>query len=75
MIVNITNDAWYRNSSGPYQHFSHAKIRAVMEGTTLIRVANTGVSGIISSKGITISKLSLGKAGIIDYRLNIKKIN
>ncbi len=74
LIVNITNDAWYRNSSGPYQHFSHSKIRAVMEGTTLIRAANTGVSGIISPKGITISKLSLGKEGIIDYRLNIKKI-
>ena len=40
-----------RNSSGPYQHFSHAKIRAVMEGVTLIRSANTGVSGIISPEG------------------------
>ena len=50
LIVNITNDAWYKNSSGPYQHFSHAKIRAVMEGVTLIRSANTGISGIISPR-------------------------
>ena len=45
-----------------------------MEGTTLIRASNTGISGIISPKGNIISKLGLGKEGVIDYRLNIKKI-
>ena len=74
LIVNITNDAWYKNSSGPYQHFSHAKIRAVMEGVILIRSANTGVSGIISPEGNILSKLSLENKGIIDYRLNIRTI-
>ena len=44
LIVNITNDAWYKNSSGPYQHFAHSKIRAVMEGVPLVRVSNTGIS-------------------------------
>ncbi|RPH05062.1 MAG: apolipoprotein N-acyltransferase [Alphaproteobacteria bacterium TMED93] len=74
LIVNITNDDWYKNSSGPYQHFSHSKIRAVMEGRTLIRSANTGISGIINPKGIVISKLGIQKEGVIDYRLNIKNI-
>ena len=72
--MNITNDDWYKNSSGPYQHFSHSKIRAVMEGRTLIRSANTGISGIINPKGIVISKLGIQKEGVIDYRLNIKNI-
>ena len=43
----------------PYQHFSHSKVRAVMEGATLVRAANTGISGIISPKGTVISKLGL----------------
>ena len=63
-----------KNSSGPYQHFSHAKIRAVMEGVTLIRSANTGVSGIISPEGNILRKLSLENKGIIDYRLNVRTI-
>ena len=74
LIVNITNDGWYKNSSGPYQHFSHAKIRAVMEGVTLIRSANTGVSGIISPEGNILRKLSLENKGIVDYRLNVRTL-
>ena len=50
-----------RIPQGPYQHFSHAKIRAVMEGVTLIRSANTGVSGIISPEGNILSKAKLRK--------------
>tara|TARA_Y100001968_G_C19404132_1_gene742691 strand:+ start:59 stop:1108 length:1050 start_codon:yes stop_codon:yes gene_type:complete len=74
LIINITNDAWYRDSSGPYQHFSLAKIRAVMEGLTLIRAANTGISGIIAPSGKVISKLSVDKKGVIDYKLNLKSV-
>ncbi|MEC8100091.1 MAG: apolipoprotein N-acyltransferase, partial [Pseudomonadota bacterium] len=74
LLINITNDAWYKKSSGPYQHFSLSKIRAVMEGLTLIRVANTGISGIIGPKGTTLIKLGLQKDGTIDYKLDIKEV-
>ena len=74
LIINITNDAWYNNSSGPYQHFSHAKIRAVMEGLTLIRAANTGISAIIGPTGNVLSKLGLEKEGVIDYKVNLSSI-
>ena len=74
LIVNITNDAWYKKSSGPYQHLSHSRIRAVMEGVTLIRAANTGISGVIGPNGKILKKLGLGQAGIIDYRLNVNSI-
>tara|TARA_B100000029_G_C17560818_1_gene953278 strand:+ start:11 stop:1540 length:1530 start_codon:yes stop_codon:yes gene_type:complete len=72
LIINITNDAWYRNSSGPYQHFALTRIRAVMEGLTLIRAANTGISGIIGPAGNVVTKLGLEKEGVIDYKLNLK---
>lgn len=50
-IVTITNDAWFGNTSGPYQHWSMAVFRAVENRKPLIRAANTGVSGFIDSNG------------------------
>jgi apolipoprotein N-acyltransferase len=51
LLINITNDAWYGRSSAPYQHFSMAVFRAVENQRTLIRSANTGVSGFIDPVG------------------------
>lgn len=50
-IVNVTNDAWYGDSSGPRQHFVQAQFRAVEEGIPVVRSANTGISGIIDPLG------------------------
>lgn len=60
-IVNITNDAWFGRTSGPYQHFAIAVFRSVENRKPLIRAANTGISGFIDSNGRIISKTSLFK--------------
>ena len=74
VIINITNDAWFGNTIGPIQHFLFAKIRAVEFGIPVIRVANTGYSGLVSPYGEVIKKLNFNKQGILSFKL-INKLN
>jgi apolipoprotein N-acyltransferase len=68
-MVNVTNDGWYADSAGPYQHLSMAVYRAVEEGIPLIRSANTGISAIIDPNGRIIQHINYGIAGFTDAPL------
>jgi apolipoprotein N-acyltransferase len=68
-LVNVTNDAWFGVSTGPYQHLTSARLRAVEEGLPMIRAANTGVSAVIDAYGGIVASLDMEKEGVIDRRL------
>tara|TARA_B100001989_G_scaffold236663_2_gene198752 strand:- start:1798 stop:3261 length:1464 start_codon:yes stop_codon:yes gene_type:complete len=59
LIVNVTNDGWYGKSAGPYQHLVQTKFRAIENNVPLLRVANTGVSGLFDNLGRTVKQTNL----------------
>jgi len=58
-IVNVTNDAWYGASPGPYQHFAQTRVRAIEAGAPLVRAAGTGVSGVVDPLGRVLARVPL----------------
>ena len=68
-LVNVTNDAWFGTSSGPYQHLTSARLRAVEEGLPMIRAANTGVSAVIDAYGRVLASLDMEREGVIDHKI------
>ncbi len=64
-LVNITNDAWFGKTSAPYQHFSMAVFRAVENRRSLVRAANTGISGYIDPVGRVAGKSPLFETAVL----------
>ncbi len=65
-ILQVTNDGWFGNLSGPYQHLAQARLRAVEQGLPLLRAANTGVTAVIDAKGRVLQSLPLNTVGRLD---------
>lgn len=68
-LINLTNDGWYGDSSGPHQHLVSTVMRAVEEGLTTVRVANNGISAIITPLGEITAQMPLNYVGILDATL------
>ncbi len=72
ILVNITNDSWFGDQIGPYQHFYHSRMRALISNKYLIRVSNNGISAIIDNNGKIIESTDLNKKTSFKKLLQIK---
>lgn len=68
-ILNVTNDDWFGESSGPYQHLLMAQFRATESGKPLIRAANSGVSAVIDPYGRIMKSIPLSQRGVLEQRV------
>lgn len=72
-LLNLTNDAWYGDTPGPYQHFRQAQLRAVEQGIPLVRAANNGISAFVDGKGRIIDAFRINAVGALDVALPLGK--
>jgi apolipoprotein N-acyltransferase len=75
-LLNVTNDAWYGRTSGPFQHLAIARVRAVEEGLPLVRAGNNGISAVFDGYGRLSrrfdglpARLDLDAIGVLDTGL------
>ena len=68
-LLNVTDDAWFGLTPGPYQHFAQARLRAIELGLPLVRDANTGISAVLDGFGREIAVAPLGAEGVVDAEL------
>ena len=74
LLVNITNDAWYGKSSAPYQHFSMAVLRAVENRRSVVRAANTGISGFVDPVGRIVAQTPLFEEATLTRSVPVMEI-
>jgi apolipoprotein N-acyltransferase len=72
-ILNVTNDAWFGDTPGPYQHFRQAQLRAVEFGIPLARAANNGVSAVVGADGRIVDGFALDAVGNLDVAMDIRR--
>ncbi len=68
-ILNLTNDAWFGMTPGPYQHWRQAVLRGVEAGLPVVRSANSGISSVSDAAGRIVDKIPLGVRGVVDVAL------
>jgi apolipoprotein N-acyltransferase len=71
LLINLTNDAWYGKSVGPWQHLRLAQSRAIETRRSLLRVTNTGVTSLVDARGAVVKTLPMFTAATLEIEVDI----
>jgi apolipoprotein N-acyltransferase len=71
LLVNVTNDAWFGDSSEPYQHAALARLRAVEHRVDLVRATNSGVSTVVAATGVELAATSTFRETTVVQRVRL----
>jgi len=71
LLINVTNDGWFGNTTGPRQHFHQSRVRAVEEGLPVIRAANNGISAGVDGYGRILARLDMNVRASVDVPLPV----
>ena len=69
IVVNVSNDSWFGESSGPHQHFQIVRSRAKEINRWILRSTASGISGFIDNKGTIVDKMEINEQGIISFNV------
>ena len=72
VLLNMTNDAWFGRTSGPWQHLGMYPLRAVEHRIAIARAANTGISAFVAPSGQIVRRLGLFDRGVITDRVALR---
>ncbi len=71
VLVNVSNDAWFGDSSAPHQHLQMARMRALESGRYMLRATNTGISAIIDEKGRIVKQSPQFKPDVLSANISL----
>jgi|TARA_B100001540_G_scaffold143508_1_gene127325 apolipoprotein N-acyltransferase len=73
IVLNLSEDAWFGNSIGPYQHFAKTIFRAIESNSFVVRSANKGITAFVNNNGQVIKSLKINETGNLEYKIPIAK--
>ena len=65
LLVNVTNDAWFGDSTAPHQHLDISRMRSLESGRAMLRATNDGMTALIAHDGALIATLPQFQPGVL----------